>query len=86
VKKHSTEEQAKMVRISNPLAESRLVVVSSDVQLVNSCKELESLLDKPGQACSLSCWTWGKLYGKSSATPRLCDLLRDGSDVLVVES
>jgi DNA-binding transcriptional MerR regulator len=36
--------------LSNPLAESRLVVVGSDVQLVNGCKELESLLDKPGQA------------------------------------
>lgn len=36
--------------LGNPLAESRLVVVGSDVQLVNGCEELESLLDKPGQA------------------------------------
>jgi len=34
----------------NPLAESRLVVVGSDVQLVHGCREMESLLDKPGQA------------------------------------
>jgi DNA-binding transcriptional MerR regulator len=34
----------------NPLAESRLVVVGSDVQMVNGCKELESLLNRPGQA------------------------------------
>jgi len=34
----------------NPLAESRLVVVGSDVQMVNGCAEMESLLNRPGQA------------------------------------
>jgi DNA-binding transcriptional MerR regulator len=34
----------------NPLAESRLVVVGSDVQIVHGCQELESLLNRPGQA------------------------------------
>lgn len=36
--------------LRNPLAETRLVVVGSDVQLVNGCRELESLLSRPGQA------------------------------------
>jgi DNA-binding transcriptional MerR regulator len=34
----------------NPLADSRLVVVGSDVQLVSGCEEIISLLNKPGQA------------------------------------
>ena len=34
----------------NPLAECRLVVVGSDVQLVNGCQQLESLLNRPGQS------------------------------------
>lgn len=36
--------------LRNPLAECRLVVVGSDVQLVHGCQELESLLRRPGQA------------------------------------
>ncbi len=36
--------------LENPLAKFRLVVVGSDVKLVNSCEEVISLLDKPGQA------------------------------------
>lgn len=36
--------------LRNPLAQSRLVVVGSDVKLVNGCDEMISLLDKPGQA------------------------------------
>jgi DNA-binding transcriptional MerR regulator len=39
-----------MKKLQNPLAESRLVVVGSDVKLVSSCEEVISLLDKPGQA------------------------------------
>jgi DNA-binding transcriptional MerR regulator len=37
-------------RIQNPLMESRLVVIGSDVHLVTSCDEITSLLRKPGQA------------------------------------
>jgi DNA-binding transcriptional MerR regulator len=36
--------------VRNPLAESKLVVVGSDVQLVKGCEGLESLLAKPGQS------------------------------------
>jgi DNA-binding transcriptional MerR regulator len=36
--------------LRNPLAESKVVVVGSDVQLVKGCEGLESLLAKPGQA------------------------------------
>jgi hypothetical protein len=36
--------------LKNPLAEARLVVVGSDVCVVNGCSELDSLLRKPGQA------------------------------------
>lgn len=36
--------------LRNPLAEARLVVVGSDVCVVNGCNELDSLLRKPGQA------------------------------------
>ena len=36
--------------LRNPLAERRLIVVGSDVQLVHGCEEMESLLHKPGQA------------------------------------
>jgi DNA-binding transcriptional MerR regulator len=39
-----------MKGLQNPLASSRLVVVGSDVKLVNSCEEVISLLDRPGQA------------------------------------
>jgi len=38
------------VVLRNPLAECRLIVVGSDVQLVHGCQEMESLLHKPGQA------------------------------------
>jgi DNA-binding transcriptional MerR regulator len=34
----------------NPLADSRLVVVGSDVQLVGDCQEVVSLLSRPGQS------------------------------------
>jgi DNA-binding transcriptional MerR regulator len=37
-------------RLKNPLAEARLVVVGSDVCVVNSCNELDSVLRRPGQA------------------------------------
>jgi len=36
--------------LQNPLAESRLLVVGSDVKLVSGCEEVVSLLEKPGQA------------------------------------
>jgi DNA-binding transcriptional MerR regulator len=36
--------------LQNPLSESRLVVVGSDVHLLNGCEEIVSLLNKPGQA------------------------------------
>ena len=39
-----------MKGLQNPLAASRLVVVGSDVKLVNSCEDVISLIDKPGQA------------------------------------
>ena len=34
----------------NPLADSQLVVIGSDVQLVLGCREMISLLNKPGQS------------------------------------
>ena len=36
--------------LKNPLSGARLVAVGSDVVLVRNCKQLTSLLDKPGQA------------------------------------
>jgi len=36
--------------LQNPLAKSRLVVVGSDVKLVNSCEDVISMIDKPGQS------------------------------------
>jgi DNA-binding transcriptional MerR regulator len=36
--------------LENPLAYSRLVVVGSDVKLVDDCNDVISLLEQPGQA------------------------------------
>jgi DNA-binding transcriptional MerR regulator len=36
--------------LQNPLAESCLMVIGSDVHIVNGCEEIISLLKKPGQA------------------------------------